>query len=58
MIGILIRRGEDIESWREDHRKDRGRHWSYAITSQGMQEPQKLEEAMEDSLLLINYESM
>lgn len=58
MTDVLIRRDEDTETWREDHKKDRGGHWSYAATSQGMQEPQELEEAMENFLLLINCESM
>ena len=55
MTSVLIRRGENTETWREeDHVKDVGRDWRSAATRQGSRNHQDLEEVREDSLLLIN----
>ena len=58
MTNVLIRR-EDTETWREeDHVKDVGRDWRSAATRQGSRNHQDLEEVREDSLLLINCDSI
>ena len=59
MTGILVRRDEDTETWREeDHVKDVGRDWRSAAARQGSRNHQELEEVREGSLLLVNCVSI
>ena len=58
MTGVLIK-GQDTETWREeDHVKNVGIIWRSAATRQGSRYHQELEEVKEDSLLLINCDSI